>query len=121
MAILSCCAGFALRPGYCRRLDQEHCLCNINYSDRMPAGLSGQAQSAGCGARYNRGGGKSDFSRNCGRLTLYRAFLHAVAMIERERVVVVRDLLVKYGDRTILDRINLDIRQGEILVLLGGS
>lgn len=42
-------------------------------------------------------------------------------MMERESVVVVRDLIVKYGDRTILNRINLDIRQGEILVLLGGS
>lgn len=36
-------------------------------------------------------------------------------------VVVVRDLVVKYGGRTILDRINLDIRRGEVLVLLGGS
>ena len=38
-----------------------------------------------------------------------------------ESLVVVRDLVVKYGDRTILDRISLDIRRGEVLVLLGGS
>lgn len=38
-----------------------------------------------------------------------------------ERVVVVRDLVVKYDDRIILDRIDLDIRRGEVLVLLGGS
>jgi len=36
-------------------------------------------------------------------------------------VVVVSDLVVQYGDRTILDRISLDIRRGEVLVLLGGS
>lgn len=38
-----------------------------------------------------------------------------------ENVVEVRDLLVRYGDRTILDHISLDIRRGEVLVLLGGS
>jgi phospholipid/cholesterol/gamma-HCH transport system ATP-binding protein len=42
-------------------------------------------------------------------------------MIPHESVVVVEDLVVKYGDRTILDHINLDIRRGEVLVLLGAS
>jgi phospholipid/cholesterol/gamma-HCH transport system ATP-binding protein len=42
-------------------------------------------------------------------------------MIQSESVVVVRDLTVQYGDRTILDHIDLDIRRGEVLVLLGGS
>ena len=42
-------------------------------------------------------------------------------MMPNESVVVVRDLIVKYGGRTILDRISLDIRRGEVLVLLGGS
>jgi phospholipid/cholesterol/gamma-HCH transport system ATP-binding protein len=42
-------------------------------------------------------------------------------MMANEEVVVVRDLVVKYDDRTILDRINLDINRGEVLVLLGGS
>jgi phospholipid/cholesterol/gamma-HCH transport system ATP-binding protein len=42
-------------------------------------------------------------------------------MIPSENVVIVRDLLVKYSDRTILDHINLDIRRGEVLVLLGAS
>jgi phospholipid/cholesterol/gamma-HCH transport system ATP-binding protein len=42
-------------------------------------------------------------------------------MMSNEEVVVVRDLVVKYGDRTILDLINLDIKRGEVLVLLGGS
>ena len=42
-------------------------------------------------------------------------------MTPNERVITVRELVVKYDDRTILDRINLDIRKGEVLVLLGGS
>jgi phospholipid/cholesterol/gamma-HCH transport system ATP-binding protein len=42
-------------------------------------------------------------------------------MMPDERVIEVRDLVVKYDDRTILDRINIDIRRGEVLVLLGGS
>ena len=42
-------------------------------------------------------------------------------MMGNASVVVVRDLVVKYGGRTILDHINLDIRRGEVLVLLGGS
>jgi phospholipid/cholesterol/gamma-HCH transport system ATP-binding protein len=42
-------------------------------------------------------------------------------MIPGESVVVVRHLAVKYGDRIVLDNISLDIRRGEVLVLLGGS
>jgi len=42
-------------------------------------------------------------------------------MMPTDSVVVVRDLVVKYADRIILDRISLDIRRGEVLVLLGGS
>ena len=42
-------------------------------------------------------------------------------MRQNESIVVIRDLVVKYGDRTILDRINLDIQRGEVLVLLGRS
>jgi len=42
-------------------------------------------------------------------------------MTSDETAIIVRDLVVKYGDRTILDRIDLDIRRGEVLVLLGVS
>ena len=42
-------------------------------------------------------------------------------MTPGESVVMVQDLVVRYGDRTILDRINLDIIRGEVLVLLGAS
>ena len=42
-------------------------------------------------------------------------------MTQNESIVVIRDLVVKYGDRTILDRINLEIQRGEVLVLLGRS
>lgn len=42
-------------------------------------------------------------------------------MAESENIIEVRDLVVKYGDRTVLDGINLDIRRGEVFVILGGS
>jgi phospholipid/cholesterol/gamma-HCH transport system ATP-binding protein len=38
-----------------------------------------------------------------------------------ENVVEARDLVVRYGGRTILNHLDLDIRRGEVLVLLGGS
>ena len=38
-----------------------------------------------------------------------------------ENIVEVRDLVVKYGDRTVLDSVNFEIRRGEIFVILGGS
>jgi phospholipid/cholesterol/gamma-HCH transport system ATP-binding protein len=36
-------------------------------------------------------------------------------------IISVRDLSVSYGAHRVLDRINLDVRQGEVMVLLGGS
>jgi phospholipid/cholesterol/gamma-HCH transport system ATP-binding protein len=38
-----------------------------------------------------------------------------------EPVISVRDLVVSYGGRRVLDGINLDIARGETMVLLGGS
>ncbi|MBI3119113.1 MAG: ABC transporter ATP-binding protein [Candidatus Hydrogenedentes bacterium] len=38
-----------------------------------------------------------------------------------DNIIEVRDLVVKYGDRTVLDGISFDIRRGEIFVILGGS
>ncbi len=36
-------------------------------------------------------------------------------------IIQVRDLVVKYGDRTVINRISFDIRRGETFVILGGS
>ncbi len=38
-----------------------------------------------------------------------------------ETIIQVRDLVVKYGDLTVLEDINFDIKRGEIFVILGGS
>ncbi len=40
---------------------------------------------------------------------------------ESENIVEVRDLTVAYSGRLILDRVNFDIRRGEIFVIVGGS
>jgi phospholipid/cholesterol/gamma-HCH transport system ATP-binding protein len=40
---------------------------------------------------------------------------------ENEPLISIRDLAVSLGSRLVLDRVNLDVYRGEILVLLGGS
>ena len=39
----------------------------------------------------------------------------------REPVISVRDLNVRYGERTVLDGVSIDIYRGETMVILGGS
>jgi phospholipid/cholesterol/gamma-HCH transport system ATP-binding protein len=39
----------------------------------------------------------------------------------RPNVIEVRELVTHYGKRRILDRVNFDVRQGEIRVIMGGS
>ncbi|MCG6948417.1 MAG: ABC transporter ATP-binding protein [Acidobacteria bacterium] len=39
----------------------------------------------------------------------------------QEPIIAVEDLVVRYGDRTVLDGVNFDIREGEVFVILGGS
>jgi len=38
-----------------------------------------------------------------------------------ETVISIENLVTHYGDRKILDQVNLTIRQGEVLVIMGGS
>lgn len=40
---------------------------------------------------------------------------------QTENLLEVRDLVVKFGDRTVLDGLSFDIRRGETFVILGGS
>jgi phospholipid/cholesterol/gamma-HCH transport system ATP-binding protein len=40
---------------------------------------------------------------------------------QRKALINVRNLVAKYGDSTILDNVNLDIYEGEILAIIGGS
>src|SRR5260221_1917730 len=45
----------------------------------------------------------------------------AGASAQGETVISVRDVVVSYDGRRVLDGINLDIARGETMVLLGGS
>jgi len=38
-----------------------------------------------------------------------------------DNILEVNDLKVKYGDRTVLDGVNLTVKRGEVFVILGGS
>jgi phospholipid/cholesterol/gamma-HCH transport system ATP-binding protein len=42
-------------------------------------------------------------------------------MAKSEPFIAVENLVVRYGDRTVLDGISFEVRQGEIFVILGGS
>ncbi|UCD78735.1 MAG: ATP-binding cassette domain-containing protein [Desulfobacterales bacterium] len=41
--------------------------------------------------------------------------------MERKVIIQVRDLVAKYGDDVILDRVSFDVYEGEIFAVLGGS
>ncbi|HOJ34629.1 MAG TPA: ABC transporter ATP-binding protein [Candidatus Hydrogenedentes bacterium] len=41
--------------------------------------------------------------------------------VSTEYIIEVKDLVVKYGDRVVLDGLNFRIRRGEVFVILGGS
>lgn len=40
---------------------------------------------------------------------------------ETDNILEVQDLVVKYGDTTVLDGVNLTVKRGEVFVILGGS
>jgi phospholipid/cholesterol/gamma-HCH transport system ATP-binding protein len=41
--------------------------------------------------------------------------------VDSENIIEVKDLVAHYGDRVILNGINLSVRRGEIMVVMGGS
>jgi phospholipid/cholesterol/gamma-HCH transport system ATP-binding protein len=42
-------------------------------------------------------------------------------MENNQPIIVVEDLVVRYGTRTVLDGVSFEIKQGEVFVILGGS
>ena len=42
-------------------------------------------------------------------------------MANNDPFIAVEDLVVRYGDKTVLDGVSFEVRHGEILVILGGS
>ncbi len=41
--------------------------------------------------------------------------------MENEPIIKVRDLVCRFGDQTVLDGVNIDVFDGEVLVIMGGS
>jgi len=41
--------------------------------------------------------------------------------LENEPVISVRELVCRFGEQTVLDGVNLDVVEGEVLVIMGGS
>jgi len=42
-------------------------------------------------------------------------------MVNSDPIIAVENLVVRYGDRTVLDGVSFEVRQGDIFVILGGS
>ncbi|MDP6986774.1 MAG: ATP-binding cassette domain-containing protein, partial [Phycisphaerales bacterium] len=38
-----------------------------------------------------------------------------------QSVIQVRDLVCRFGDQIVLDGVNLDVNEGEVMVIMGGS
>ena len=41
--------------------------------------------------------------------------------MDAQPVISTRDLVCRFGDQTVLDGVNLDVLEGEVLVIMGGS
>jgi phospholipid/cholesterol/gamma-HCH transport system ATP-binding protein len=46
---------------------------------------------------------------------------HSSIMSDRSPVITVEELVAGYGDNIILEKVNFEVRQGEIFIILGGS
>src|SRR5512133_3139343 len=70
-------------------------------------------------ALNNRRSSKGHLSRHHCRCRFHRHLLfHGDTLMA---IISIRDLVVEYDGRRVLDGVNLDIEQGETMVLLGGS
>src|SRR5215469_8785650 len=79
-----------------------------------------RARWAGCSWPLNNHGSRAiNVPGDCGGCGLHYYFLlHGESVMP---IISVRDVVVEYDGRRVLDGVNLDIEPGEIMVLLGGS
>src|SRR5215469_15459756 len=85
----------------------------------MPGRTPCARRARGGGSLYNHGSGEIDVPGRCSRCDIhYHLLLHRKSLMP---LISVRDLVVEYDGRRVLDGLNLDIEAGEITVLLGGS
>src|SRR5215475_3093003 len=112
-------AGFHGTAGRNHRTHQECGLRHHHCSCWMPGRLSCPGRARFGGPLHNQCCGEVDFPRHRRRCRLHRhLLLHGETMTP---IISIRDLVVEYDGRRILDGLNLDIEQGETMVLLGGS
>src|SRR5215831_8046475 len=85
----------------------------------MPGRTPCARRARGGGSLYNHGSGEIDVPGRCSRCDIHHhLLLHRKSLMP---LISVRDLVVEYDGRRVLDGLNLDIEAGEITVLLGGS
>src|SRR5258707_13232936 len=85
----------------------------------MPRRVSRSRWSGFGGPIHHGRGGQVHLFGHCCRCSLYCHLLHDGNALMA--IISVRDLVVEYDGRRVLDGLNLDIEEGETMVLLGGS
>src|SRR5215469_1365775 len=128
------------RPEFGARLAHDHrILGNAGYLDGLnqkpgfrrgyhEGGLPRRTYSAGwrrrCRQVHDRLGGQFHHPGYRGGCVVYSSvLLHGLIMssASQEPMIRVENLTTYYGERRILDCVNLDVQAGETLVILGGS
>src|ERR1700735_3322136 len=85
----------------------------------MPGRIPCPRRPRFCRSFHHECGGESDFpGHRCGCDFHRNLLLHGETLMP---IISVRDLVVEYDGRRVLNGLNLDIEHGETMVLLGGS
>src|SRR5215469_8797323 len=112
-------AGFYRHPRRDWRAGEEHGFRHHHCAGRLPGRISRPRRTRSSGAVNYGGSCEIHVSCDRGRCDFYRNFLlHRSCLMP---LISIRDLVVEYDGRRILDGLNLNIEQGETMVLLGGS
>src|ERR1700685_4714861 len=85
----------------------------------MPGRIPCSRRPRFCRSLHYECGSEVNFPRHRCRCGVYRDLLfHGETLMP---IISVRDLVVEYDGRSVLNGLNLDIEHGETMVLLGGS
>ena len=94
---------------------QECGVRNHHRSRRMPGRIPCPRRARFCRSLHYQCGGEIDIPRHCCRRGVYCDFLfHGEKLMP---IISVRDLVVEYDGRRVLNGLNLDIEHGETMVL----
>src|SRR5215472_2308561 len=101
------------------RPDQERGFCHNHRSCRLPGGVSRTWRTRFSRSLDHERGGEVNFPCHRDRCGLHRnLLLHSETLMP---IISIRNLVVEYDGRRVLDGLNLEVEPAETMVLLGGS